>query len=198
MRKGIILVWLLVLLSAIAMLFWYNEWKYSLQTPVPDEYKMVASGQKIILPENISTSVDKPVFLHFFNPKCPCSRFNLKHVRSLIKEYKDKADFAIVVMSDKEYTGKEVQDRFGLDIPVLFDSSIAAICGVYSTPQAVIIDKDQHLYYRGNYNRTRYCADRKTEYARMSLDSLLENKQEPVFDQYALKAYGCQLPKCSK
>jgi hypothetical protein len=52
------------------------------------------------------------------------------------------------------------------------------------------------LYYRGNYNKSRYCTDKKTEYARMALDALLNNNANIGFDQLAIKAYGCQLPKC--
>jgi hypothetical protein len=69
--------------------------------------------------------------------------------------------------------------------------------GVYSTPQAVIIDAGQRIFYRGNYNRTRYCTDKKSEYARLALKSLLQNN-DVVFSQYALTPYGCQLPKCTK
>jgi hypothetical protein len=43
------------------------------------------------------------------------------------------------------------------------------------------------LQYRGNYNRSRYCTDNKTEHARLSLDALLKNNNI-VFDQAALKS----------
>jgi hypothetical protein len=101
-------------------------------------------------------------------------------------------------MSNKEYTDKEIQNKFDINLPVLFDTAIASSCGVYSTPQAVIIDTDHKLYYRGNYNRSRYCTEKKTEYARMALDSLLHHNPNVIFDQFALKAYGCELPKCTK
>ena len=66
-------------------------------------------------------------------------------------------------MNNNYYTAKQIQDKFGLDIPVLFDSSLAKACGVYSTPQAVLIDNNQNLYYRGNYNRSRYCTRQKKQ-----------------------------------
>ena len=122
----------------------------------------------------------------------------MKHFKSLVKEYGNEVDFQIIVMSNKDYTAKGIQDRFDLQIPVLFDTAIASSCGVYSTPQAVIINTDHKLYYRGNYNRSRYCSDKKTEYARTALDALLHNRQAVSFDQFALKSYGCQLPKCTK
>jgi hypothetical protein len=198
MRKGTVIIWLGFLFSGIAALFWHNDWVYNLPTPVPENYKAINAGENISMTLGLRSDNKKPRFLHFFNPGCPCSRFNMTHFKSLVKQYGDDVDFEIVVMSNKEYTEKEIQDKFGLQIPVSSDTAIAASCGVYSTPQAVIIDTDHKLYYRGNYNRSRYCSDKKTEYARMALDVLLHNSPAVAFDQFALKAYGCQLPKCTK
>ena len=99
---------------------------------------------------------------------------------------------------DKSYTAEDIQDKFGLNIPILFDQSIAAACGVYSTPQAVLLDTDHKLYYRGNYNKSRYCTDKKSNYAQMAIDSLLMKQHNPIFSQTALKSYGCSLPICKK
>lgn len=199
MKKGTLIIWLGLLFIGICAFFWHNEWRYSLPTPVPQNYKAVASGEYINLTSKIKSDTSKPVFMHFFNPVCPCSRFNITHFKSLVKQYDKQVNFVIVVMSTKEYTAREIQNKFDIKLPVLFDSSIAASCGVYSTPQAVIIDTDHKLRYRGNYNRSRYCADKKTEYARIALDSLIHHNPDVIFDQFALKAYGCQLPKnCTK
>jgi hypothetical protein len=198
MRKGTIIIWLSLLFTGVIALFWYNEWVYSLPTPVPQNYKPVNRGEVIPLAVNLRTTNNKPLFLHFFNPDCPCSRFNVAHFKSLVKQYANEASFEIVVMSAKNYTVQDIQDKFDVRVPVLFDTAIAISCGVYSTPQAVIIDANGRLFYRGNYNRTRYCADKKTEYARMALDSLLHQRYNIVFDQFALKAYGCSLPSCTK
>jgi hypothetical protein len=198
MKKGTVFAWLALLLSGIIALFWYNDWKYNLPTPVPANYHAVNQGQYISLPSTIKNDPGKPVFLHFFNPSCPCSRFNIPHFRSLVDQYDSSINFAIVVQSNKVFTEKEIQQKFGVDIPVLSDTSIAAACGVYSTPQAVIIDTNQHLFYRGNYNKTRYCADKKTEFAKIALEELLRGNLEATFDSLAVKAYGCQLPVCSK
>lgn len=196
MKKTFVILWLCILLTAIAVFFWRNELVYNLPTPVPQNYKTVAIGAPISLP--VQQKHNKPIFLHFFNPDCPCSRFNIAHFKTLVKQYGSEVNFMIVPVSKKQFTEKDIQEKFGLAVPVLPDSSIAATCGVYSTPQAVIIDRENHLYYRGNYNRSRYCTDKKTEYAKMALDSLLNNVSKTAFGPYALKAYGCQLPTCTK
>jgi hypothetical protein len=199
LRRWLLMGLLTVIFSVIALLFWYNEWVYSLPTPVPEKFAEVKFGTRINLEEYIATEKDKPVFLHFFNPSCPCSKFNIPHFKSLAKKYGAQATFVIAVMSKDEYSEEEIRDKFGLTIPVLFDKSLAASCGVYSTPQAVILDKEHTLYFRGNYNKSRYCTDKKTNYAEIAINALVNHGAEPEFGEAALKAYGCQLPAtCEK
>jgi thiol-disulfide isomerase/thioredoxin len=198
MRKVVVLTWLIVLLATVVVLFWYNEWVYSLPTPVPENYKVVDAGTSVDIAGKLSFKPDKPVFLHFYNPDCPCSRFNIPHFKSLVNQYGNKIQFVIVPVTPKKYKPEEILKKFDLEIPVIFDTTLAAACGVYSTPQAVLLDTNRQLYFRGNYNRSRYCTDRKTEYARTAIDKLLHNNAAIIFDQFALKAYGCQLPNCTK
>lgn len=200
MRKVFVIFWLACLFMGISSFFWYNEWKYSLPTPVPANYKDVKQGDYVDLAGKVKSENNKPVFIHFFNPDCPCSRFNIPHFKSLVKQYGDKVNFAIVVMTkDNDYTVEKIQDKFDLKVPVLFDKSIATSCGVYSTPQAALLTADNKLYYRGNYNKSRYCTDKKSDYAQMAIDSLLNHTANPAFDHHALTAYGCALLRnCTK
>jgi hypothetical protein len=199
MKKALVLTWLGLLFFIIAYLFWLTEWKYTQPTPVPLTYQPVATGATIDLGDNIISNTKKPVFIHFFNPDCPCSKFNIPHFRSLVKQYGDKINFQIVVLAkNHSYTTDDIKSKFNLEIPVLFDHSIANRCGVYSTPQAVLIDNSHRLYYRGNYNRSRYCTDKSTNYAQQAIEKLLKNNPSPLFSDNALRAYGCELPNCSR
>lgn len=196
MRKRLVMAWLAFLFLLVMGLFWRNAWVYSLPTPIPQNYHPVTPGTRIPLTWN-GHNTNKPVFLHFFNPDCPCSRFNIAQFKTLVHQYGQQADFAIVVLSPKKFTQQQIQEKFNLNIPVFSDSSLAVRCGVYSTPQAVIIDPGQHLFYRGNYNKSRYCTDEKTSFAGRALDSLLHHHLHPAFSPLALRAYGCQLPVCT-
>lgn len=197
LRKLLACLWMLLLCVAISVLFWQNEFKYSLPTPIPKDYHKIAIGSKIDL--KCCTTDSRPIFIHFFNPDCPCSRFNIPHVSGLIKKYGDRINFKIVVLNkEKSFTIEEIQKKFDAKIPVYFDNGIAKSCGVFSTPQAVLIDASQNLYYRGNYNKTRYCTNADSNYAQMAIDSLLKENRSPSFDALALRAYGCSLPKCTK
>jgi hypothetical protein len=104
----------------------------------------------------------------------------------------------IVVMSKKNYSAGNIQNRFNLKVLVLFEQSIAAACGIYSTPQAVLLDEHLRLYYRGNYNASRYCTDENTSYAKIALAALLNNSSGIIFNPLALRAYGCSLPDCNR
>ncbi len=197
MKTVIAILLLTAIFSSIAGIFWYTDWKYSLPTPLPKQYHAVNTGAFIDLKGKLPVSGNKPVFIHFFNPDCPCSRFNIPYFKSLARQYGDKVRFAIVVLNNKKYTSAEIQDKFDLNVPVSFDSSIAAACGVYSTPQAVLLDANQRLYYRGNYNRSRYCTDTRSNFAQMAIESLFNDNRHPMFSIDAVKAYGCQLPACT-
>lgn len=198
MRKAAVLTWLIMLLATIVVLFWHNEWVYSLPTPVPENYRVVDAGASISIVQKLPFKRNKPVFLHFYNPDCPCSRFNIPHFKSLVNEYSDRITFAVVPVTSKNISVNDIRKKFDVDVQVIFDTTLATACGVYSTPQAVLLDTNRQLYYRGNYNRTRYCTDKKTEYARMAIDKLLHHNAATGFDAFAIKAYGCQLPKCSQ
>lgn len=199
MKKKILLsLWFTLLLASISFLFWQNEFKYSLPTPIPKNYNRIAMGTKIDLSQ-CCVFDNKPVFFHFFNPDCPCSRFNVPHVSELIRKYGDQINFKIVVLNKhKTFSIAEIQKKFGAEIPVYFDEGIAKKCGVISTPQAVLLDPSHNLYYRGNYNKTRYCTDADSNYAQMAIDSLLKQNNSPSFNALALRAYGCSLPNCTK
>jgi peroxiredoxin len=198
-KKIFFAIWLVTIFSATLFLFWQNEWKYKLPTPVPPNYHVVKPSDTVYSNYQSTLKGHKPLLLHFFNPACPCSRFNISHFKSLVKKYNGRINFALVVMSnDTTYTIKNIQDKFGLSIPVLFDKSLATICGVYSTPQAALINADNKLYYRGNYNRSRYCTDPNSNYAQQAIDSLLAHHFNIAFSPAAIRSYGCQLPDCTK
>jgi len=197
MRKWMVVVWLLMLTLIVFGFFWFNQLVYLLPTPVPASYHQVHNGEHIELPSSIARQNHKPVFLHFFNPDCPCSRFNVGQFNTLVKNYGKEVDFVVVLMTSKNYTAKDIRKRFGISVPVISDPKLAALCGVYSTPQAVVLTDQQQLFYRGNYNKSRYCTDEATSYARIALDGVIAHRNDLKFDAMALKAYGCTLPNCN-
>jgi hypothetical protein len=196
MKKWLAGIWLLVLTIIVGSFFWYNQFVYSLPTPVPANYRPISTGAKVDLRLPVKVNKEKPTLLHFFNPDCPCSRFNIKEFKSLAKEYADDMNFVVVMITDKPYSVEEVQKRFDFSVPVVKDQEYAKNCGVYSTPQAVVINTKNELFYRGNYNKSRYCMDEETRYVKQAVKNLLLN-QNTKLDAIAFKAYGCSAPNCT-
>lgn len=196
-RIAAVSIILIAIFSGIAAIFWYQEGQYLLPTPVPKNYVAVAPKAAITIDTSRLhlTSNEKPTLFHFFSPDCPCSRFNLKHFLSLHKKYKHEINFYAVVADDEEASSaKEMLDP---DVHIFIDKDkrLATACGVYSTPQAAIVQADQTLFFRGNYNRARYCTDKNSNYVQMALDSLIAKKAPPQFSPLATNSYGCTLPE---
>lgn len=199
MKSKLVFVSVLLTLSfaGILAIFWYQESQYLLPTPIPSNYQLVAAGKAVHLPALPGIDNRKPLLLHFFNPDCPCSRFNIEHFRKLMSKYQGRLQFyAVLHTTDENETAEKFQKKYELGIPVISntDHRLAIACGVYATPQAAIIDQDGKLYFRGNYNKSRYCTDANSNFAQMAIDSLLASKPSPDFIELATTAYGCQLP----
>jgi hypothetical protein len=189
-RYFFITSFLLTVSGVVAYIFWSEEVRYSLPTPIPINYKTVSVSTAINLVE-FGLSSTSAKYLHFYNPDCPCSRFNAKHIKELIKAHGDSIEAYIVVPSNGDV--KIAKREFGEALQLVVDdaSKIANACGVYATPQAVIIDQHQQLFYRGNYNQARYCTTKATNYAELALVSLINGASRPVFDLKATQSYGC-------
>lgn len=190
-----VLIIFLSSLAVIGKIFWEQELKYTQPTPIPESYSPVQVNE--VLDQHISLlqKADKPRHLHFYNPDCPCSRFNVQHFVSLVRTYQEKVDFYVIIPSADQL--EKVREEFDNIVPVIVDKGeeLATACGVYSTPQAVIVDKSGKLYYRGNYNKARYCTNLATSYAEIALDSLLLNRPAPHLGLLSTRAYGCELGK---
>jgi hypothetical protein len=195
MKKIALIVILSGILVSIGGIFWYQELQYLMPTPVPVGYKVIQPEELIqydtaLIPQQHK----KPKLLHFFNPECPCSRFNLKHFKALNKDYNNEIDFYVVV--DNKEKIEPAKGLIDVDVTIVVDSNkkLANACGVYSTPQAAIIQTSNRLYFRGNYNRSRYCTNKESNFVQMALDSLMANKRPPIFNELATNSYGCSIP----
>lgn len=176
--------------SAIGAAFWYQDWQYSLPTPKPAGLTQPSIGVPL------DAKQAKPKLLHFYNPDCPCSQFNTGHLRELVEKYGGRVEFQAVLQTDRA-DARERWQKLGIPMAAELDGDrrIAEKYGVYSTPQAVLVNAQGRLYFRGNYNLSRYCTDRNTEFARIALDSLIAGQALPKMNAAATTAYGCPLPE---
>lgn len=184
------------ILGIIGYIFWMKEVQYLTPTPVPKNHIKIPLGQKIELHESLKTENKKPMFLHFYNADCPCSRFNIKEFKQLLSDYEDQVQFKVIIQSEDDEAVTKFIDKFELKTPVVhdIDGSISVSCGIYSTPQAAIIDKEGLLYYKGNYNKARFCTQKDSRFADIALDNLLKGNPLPKLSNLANVSYGCELP----
>lgn len=189
------LIILMVMLS-VGFIFWQHELRYAAPTPVPDRFVDVPLGAEIDLAA-WGISSDRSTLLHFFNPRCPCSKFNMNEFRALVREYKDQVDFFVILQSDDDDARDAFNAKYALDVPVIADRDgrISDVCGIYATPQAVILNDASRIYFKGNYNKSRFCTHKQTQFVDIALDSLVAHRPLPVFVQNELTLpYGCELP----
>jgi len=197
---GAVLLLNLLLLAVVGYAFWNQDWRYSLPAPRPEGLSQPLVGSRLVLPASIAgvKRNGRPLLMHFANPECPCTQFNLDHVRKLAQTFGNQVDFVTVLQtaSDPAEARGEFQSMH-LPMPVVYDSGakIGDWVGVYATPQAAILSADGTLYFRGNYNRSRYCSDESSEFVRLALEALVANQPLPRLPSEATISYGCPLPR---
>jgi hypothetical protein len=181
--------------------FWYQDWQYSLPTPRPDGLQQPDLGARVDVAAILGAAyAGRPVAVHVVDPDCPCSRFNRDHLRTLVRRFGDRLAFVALVQGAED--GTTLARSFAdWDVPAQVEPDPggrrAAMLGVYSTPQAVVLTSEGRLYFRGNYNSARYCVDRRTEFARIAIESLLRGEPLPELPIDARVAYGCPLRRRS-
>jgi len=179
----------------IGWVFWEQELKYALPTPIPKNYRDVKIGDKVDLSNYVMSN--KPIMLHFFNPDCSCSRFNIMEFERIARKYGDKINVYVILQTEDESAVQKFKNKYDLDLPVLLDRSgaISDATGIYSTPQCVLLDSSSTIYFKGNYNLTRYCTRKETSFADLAAQNLLNGKSLPPWIVTELSVpYGCQLP----
>lgn len=199
LRTAVVIGGSALLFAIIAAAFWYEDLRYSLPTPRPAALYQPPLGSEIPVQKWLAEAglqaSGRPVLVHFLNPDCPCSRFNLEHLRKLHAQFGDRVFFVAAVQSNHSKGDLDAAiKKLDLGMPLFLDRGgrRAAEAGVYSTPQAVVVGADGRLAYRGNYNTSRYCTDPRTEFVRIALERLVGDHAAPPPPN--MPAYGCQLP----
>lgn len=183
------------IIGIIGFIFWEQEYKFSLPTPKPEHLVNLQSGDTVDH-SKLPFSTSKKTYVHFYNYDCPCSRFNIKEFQSLVKRFSKEVEFIAVIntTASSEQEVNQFITKYDLGIKTIRDDGkIAKALGVYSTPQAVILSGNK-IYYKGNYNKARFCLSKNTKFAEQALTALVNNQKLPAFPLVATVAYGCELP----
>jgi hypothetical protein len=172
------------LLTMIGATFYIQDYRYSLPTPRPSNFQSQKLGAEIQIPG----ADGRPTLLCFASSDCGCSRFNQDHLWELSRKFGRTVRIVEII---------EGTDKKGLDSPseTLLDPEAkwAKACGVFSTPQAVILDRNGRIAFSGNFNVGRFCADAQTQFARIALEAVAQGKPVPPMPAVATTPYGCAI-----
>lgn len=141
----------------------------------------------------------KPVsVVHFWNPDCPCNRFNEVHVKKIISDYADKnVRFTIVVSGNSAEQRKLREERarkiFSHQAVKNFRSDWPMDKGPPSSPAVGVINSVGELVYFGPYSLGANCAPDKGKFVEKVLDHL-KNKKQAQKKQLNTLAVGCFCP----
>lgn len=200
-RQFSFLMVVLVLFGAIVYVFWQEQFRYYRPVQIPEGIKIVSVNDTINLSMYGIGVKNRPCFIHFFDVSCKFSKINMEHLQLFTKNYKDNFRFLVVVMGEHSIEFLATfKDKFSVpdfvDLVADKSCSIAKACGVYSTPQAIILNTDQTLYFRGNYNSSNgLCTPTNvgTSSPAVAIRYKINNAPSPNFPSYMLLPWGCEL-----
>jgi len=136
--------------------------------------------------------------IHFWNPDCPCSRFNEVHVKKIMSDYTAKnVVFTIVVSGKSAEQRKErallARQVFNLAAVKDIRSDWPLKKGPPSSPAVAIMNKQGKLVYFGPYSLGARCSPDKGQFVEKVLDRLSDEKLAQK-KQLNTLAVGCFCP----
>ena len=147
-----------------------------------------------LLPEGERTTA---TLFHFWDPACPCSRFNELHVRELRERYAAEGiRFAVIPRPGRFDSGEEARraaaEQFGeVELVELSEARFREL-PVPSAPALAILDaaddEPPALAYFGPYSVGAVCSSSTGTFAESTLDELLAGKRPR---QLNTVAFGC-------
>jgi hypothetical protein len=137
--------------------------------------------------------------VHFWDPDCPCSRFNEVHVKKIIADYKGQnVEFTVVVRGQTQ----EVRTERKLQAQQVFnDVAVKEVIsdwpvdkGPPSSPAVGVMNNDGELVYFGPYSLGARCTQDKGQFVEKVLDGLSTKKTSINKKQLNTLAVGCFCP----
>lgn len=161
--------------------------------PVPDSWGRMTT---------LTDGRDRAVILFFLGIECPVSNGYAPEMRRLTEAYQSRRVAFRGVHVDPGVTAEAAAKHaadFRLNFPVLLDADgrLAEQSGVEVTPEAVVLDPDGQVVYRGRIDDRHTDAGRRRKAATVTdlqdaIDAVLAGKTPSPAGG---KAFGCPLPK---
>lgn len=137
------------------------------------------------------STAETATLIHFWNPACPCTRFNDAHVRSLVEQYGFRGVQVLVVPAPGTPAPppQALQARYGR--PVQLASPELRALRPPSSPAVAVVDRRRELAYFGPYSLDSACSPAGGGFVEATLDNLLAGRRSR---QINTLAFGCYCP----
>lgn len=152
------------------------------------------SGNKVV----VSTAEKTGTVITFLSVRCPCSDSNARHLKELIKEYKD---FNFIVMhgnmNEPLDRSKKYFEKLDINAPVIYDkdSYWTKKFDALKTPHTFILDKNGELVYEGAVTDSTRVEKAKKLYLKDALKSMRAGKK-PTLPQ--TETLGCYIVRADE
>lgn len=153
---------------------------------------------KLIRP--LAPSDAKGVVVIFILPDCPISNAYAPEMVRIAKDYKAKGMVTWLVYADREITSEAAREHakerdFPSELLLDRDLRLAKSLSAKRAPEAVLLDENRRVRYRGRINDLyvdfgKRRAEASTHYLREAIDALLESRPSPRAD---VESIGCPL-----
>ena len=184
----ILALWLAVVLCG----FWWFQWRWYF---LVDTQTVWFKGQGWVeasqSPDFIADGGNGPVVVHFYDPACPCSKFNTEHVLALIEEYQGRGvQFEVRVPSADVQA--QARQLFGVPVAVAADAQRPA-----ASPSALVLNQAQAagrtVAYVGPYSAGAVCTGAEDDFVGLVLNRLL-NQEKLGWESNLAKGCLCPWP----
>jgi len=137
--------------------------------------------------------------LVFLSAECPVSNEYVARLNTLARDYQGQVNF-LGINSNWNESPDQIRKHasdYRLAFPVYKDLNNAAadILGITLTPQAVVLDREQKLEYRGRIDDSQKIARVTRSDLRAAIDAVLAGRPAPAAET---KAFGCTLKRVQK
>lgn len=155
--------------------------------------------EKLVASEYLAGKESSISVIHFWNPDCPCNRFNEVHVKKIISDYAAKnVTFTVVVggRNKEERNQRQILAKQIFSHAAVKDirSDWAMNQGPPSSPAVGIVNSEGELVYFGPYSLGARCAPDKGKFVETVLNNLEDSKKRTGKKQLNTLAVGCFCP----
>ncbi len=175
----LVFIWLLM----IAFAFWWFELRWYRQ--VDFQYSDALFDSRTLLNDQslLQGKDHRATVVHYFDPACPCTRFNTAHVQELMATYLPKG-VAFVIKVPNEAARQLAHQTFK-QVPI---DVVAAKNAPVASPAALVLNPLGQPEYVGPYSPGAVCTSKTGDFVGLALDDVIQGKG---FKQTINLANGC-------